>query len=54
MGALKTVGILLIVLLTWGCQDLKPIYTVESLDFKRFMGDWHVVAHIPTFIETEA
>ncbi len=33
---------------------MKPITTVESVDLKRFMGDWYVIAHIPTWIETEA
>ena len=37
-----------------GSQNLKPIQTVEHVDLKRFMGDWYVIANIPTFIETEA
>ena len=37
-----------------GCQTVKPIYTVESVDLKRFMGDWYVIASIPTFIEKDA
>jgi apolipoprotein D and lipocalin family protein len=28
--------------------------TVQSVDLERFMGDWYVIAHIPTFIEDEA
>jgi apolipoprotein D and lipocalin family protein len=24
---------------------------VKDLDLKRFMGDWHVIANIPTFVE---
>jgi apolipoprotein D and lipocalin family protein len=28
--------------------------TVPNVDLKRFMGDWYVIAHIPTFIEKEA
>jgi apolipoprotein D and lipocalin family protein len=27
---------------------------VASVDLKRFMGDWYVIASIPTFIETDA
>ncbi len=38
----------------WGCQAMKPIHTVDRVDLERFMGDWYVVAAIPTFIETEA
>lgn len=37
-----------------GSQNLKPIHTVEHVDLKRFMGDWYVIANIPTFIETDA
>jgi apolipoprotein D and lipocalin family protein len=28
--------------------------TVEYVDIKKFMGDWYVIANIPTFIEKEA
>jgi len=31
---------------------LQPIS--KKIDLKRFMGDWYVIAHIPTFIEKEA
>lgn len=31
-----------------------PIPTVERVDLPRFMGDWYVIAHIPTFIEKDA
>jgi apolipoprotein D and lipocalin family protein len=33
---------------------MKPIHTVENVDLNRFMGDWYVIASIPTFIEKEA
>jgi len=33
---------------------MKPIHTVESVDLERFMGDWYVIANIPTFIEKDA
>lgn len=42
------------VLLLLGCQSTKPITTVNRVDLERFMGDWYVVASIPTFIEKEA
>ncbi|MGD2038742.1 MAG: lipocalin family protein [Desulfobacterales bacterium] len=41
-------------MLLTGCQTIKPIYTVEAVDLKRFMGDWYVIASIPTYIEKEA
>jgi apolipoprotein D and lipocalin family protein len=33
---------------------MPPIHTVEQVDLERFMGDWYVVANIPTFIEKDA
>lgn len=33
---------------------MKPIRTAESVDLNRFMGDWYVVANIPTFLEKDA
>lgn len=32
----------------------QPINTVDYLDLDRFMGDWYVIANIPTFIERNA
>ncbi len=37
-----------------GCQSMPPIHTVKQVDLERFMGDWYVVANIPTFIEKNA
>ena len=39
-----------------GCagNSLPPVDTVEYVDIDRFMGDWYVIAAIPTAIETEA
>ena len=37
-----------------GSQNLKPINTVDFVDLDKFMGDWYVIANIPTFIETDA
>jgi len=31
-----------------------PLPTVAGVDLPRFMGDWYVIAHIPTSIEREA
>ncbi len=36
-----------------GCQSLPPVATVPQVDLKRFMGDWYVIAAIPTFIEKQ-
>ena len=39
-----------------GCQSQpgEPIETVSNVDLDRFMGDWYVIAHIPTFLEDKA
>ena len=38
-----------------GCATSKPtIAPVDSVDLKRFMGDWYVIAHIPSKQERDA
>lgn len=45
-----------------GCQNsvTKPVVSGElkpierKVDLERFMGDWHVIAHIPIFLEKNA
>ena len=40
-----------------GCssaQPQPPIATAETVDLGRFMGDWYVIANIPTFVEKDA
>lgn len=43
-------------LILMGCQSMSkpPLETVDYVDIERFMGDWYVIANIPTFIEKEA
>jgi apolipoprotein D and lipocalin family protein len=43
-------------LLTAGCEETggEPMETVPYVDLERFMGDWYVVANIPTFVEKGA
>jgi apolipoprotein D and lipocalin family protein len=42
-------------LLLAGCQaSLPPLETVGHVDLQRFMGDWYVIANIPTFVEQGA
>ena len=45
---------LTILLSACASQNMKPIHTVEHVELDRFMGDWYVIANIPTFIETDA
>lgn len=39
-----------------GCQSAPPVNmpTVSKVDLQRFMGEWYVIANIPTFIEKGA
>ena len=55
-------SLLIIVLLNYGCngdnlgidKEYAPLETVDYVDIERFMGDWYVIANIPTFIEKRA
>ena len=38
-----------------GCASEPPeLATVDYVDLERFMGDWYVIANIPTFLEEGA
>ncbi len=38
-----------------GCAtDMPELAAVEYVDLERFMGDWYVIANIPTFVEKGA
>lgn len=45
---------LLLVLVGCTSTTMNPIRTEPSVDLNRFMGDWYVIACIPTFIEKQA
>ena len=46
---------MIIASVTVGCAGSQPpIETVASVDLDRFMGDWYVIANIPTFVEKGA
>lgn len=36
------------------CSSPPPIQTAQAVDLERFMGDWYVIANIPTWIEQDA
>ncbi|MEY3001571.1 MAG: hypothetical protein RL648_1785 [Verrucomicrobiota bacterium] len=46
----------LAILIQAGCTsvNMNPIRIEPSVDLARFMGDWYVIACIPTFIEKQA
>ena len=41
-------------LFAFNANGKTPIPPVDSVDLPRFMGDWYVIANIPTFIEKGA
>ena len=36
------------------CQSVTPLQTVDHVELERFMGDWYVIANIPTSLEKGA
>lgn len=54
MKKLVILLLLMPLLFTPACRTMKPIKTETHVDLDRFMGDWYVVANIPTFLEKEA
>lgn len=56
MGLIKRWMLLLMVLALTACAGttMQAIEPVKQVDLNRFMGDWYVIAAIPTLIETNA
>ncbi len=57
LTAMLSISAVLVLPALAGCasrQAQAPIKTVEFVDLERFMGDWYVIANIPTFIEKGA
>jgi apolipoprotein D and lipocalin family protein len=54
MKQIIKVTIFMSTLTLFGCSSQPPMPTVDYVNINRFMGDWYVIANIPTFIETEA
>jgi len=46
-------GLALVASIT-ACSSPEPLRTVDRVDLQRFMGDWYVIANIPTAIEKGA
>ena len=51
---IKLIPLLMLLVAITGCATGPPIETVDSVNIERFMGDWYVIASIPTFIEKQA
>ena len=54
MAAASRILLVGVSLLLGACATPAPIRTVDYVDLERFMGDWYVIANIPTFIEEGA
>ena len=50
----KKITLFTVLVFTVACQSAKPLKTVDYVDIERFMGDWYVIANIPTFLEKNA
>lgn len=50
----KTFSLGMMILTLFGCTSHPPIKTADKVDLNRFMGDWYVIANIPTSIEKGA
>ena len=46
--------LIVITVLVSACSSQKPMPAVDYVDLERFMGDWYVIANIPTFLEKDA
>jgi apolipoprotein D and lipocalin family protein len=59
-GLLLAAGVGAVAALLTACQStgatraLPPLALAPSVDIPRFMGDWYVIAAIPTFLEKDA
>ena len=44
----------LIILISGCAMKTTQIKTVDEVDINKFMGDWYVIAHIPSYVERNA
>src|SRR5262245_40191291 len=55
MNALKALTLAAALFGATACSTTQPpLATVAHVELERFMGDWHVIARIPTFLERGA
>lgn len=50
----KLCGLLAALIAGCATSSMPPVNAVAQVDLPSFMGDWYVIAHIPTSIEKEA
>ena len=52
---MTVIKIFFFIFMLFGCtMNTNKIELVKSVDINKFMGDWYVIANIPTFIEKDA
>ena len=54
MKIIKLVASVVLLTVLNACSSQPPMATVTQVDLPRFMGDWYVIANIPTFLEKDA
>jgi len=54
MKIFRLVAAAITITLLTACSSQPPMATVDKVDLQRFMGDWYVIANIPTFLEQGA
>ena len=54
MNLQQRILLIAITLVIASCSSQKPMRAVDYVDLERFMGDWYVIANIPTFLEKDA
>ena len=51
MRRLKIFSAVIVTIALTACKSAEPLPVVDYVDLEKFMGDWFVIANIPTFIE---
>jgi len=49
-----TISFAALIFVLTGCSNMEPLKTVDEVNLAEFMGDWYVIANIPTSIEKGA
>lgn len=50
----RIASLLVMVMALAGCSNMEPLKVVDKVNIADFMGDWYVIANIPTSIEKGA
>jgi apolipoprotein D and lipocalin family protein len=50
----RLTGVIALTAMLSACSSAPTVPTAKSVDLERFMGDWYVIANIPTFAEKGA